>query len=155
MPEETSDSALKLIEVFPADAGGELFAASDEFTDSWWEPMDLDMASEHCFAAVVGDREIARILALERATGPDPDEWAIPVFGKTIQIELFEVARSARRSGFGTAVIEQLSSRYEGTWLMAFSEGADDFWGSLGWVCYRHPSDPGRQALFIRRPSRP
>jgi hypothetical protein len=38
--------------------------------------------------------------------------------------------------------VQLIADRYEATPLVAFSEGADDFWGSLGWARYVHRIEP-------------
>jgi hypothetical protein len=54
-----------------------------------------------------------------------------------------------RGRGIGHAVIDLLHNRYPDRQLVAFSEGADGFWSSLGWLRHLH-ADPEEASL--RRP---
>lgn len=68
-----------------------------------------------------------------------------------LKIMFIEVAISARRRRIGTQVVEGIVRRHPDRRLLAYSEGANDFWDSLsGWERFDHPS--GRhQPLFIAR----
>ena len=66
--------------------------------------------------------------------------------------QFIEVAIAARGRGGGTRVVRGLAERHPGRRLLAYSEGADGFWASLGWERFDHPE--GRpefhRALFIQ-----
>lgn len=94
--------------------------------------------------------EVARVQLDDRGSAneeythvprPGPEPW--------LKIMFIEVATSARRRCVGTRVVEGLVERHPDRRLLAYSEGANDFWGSLSdWERFDHPS--GRhQPLFI------
>jgi GNAT superfamily N-acetyltransferase len=57
-----------------------------------------------------------------------------PELGATaLEIQFMEVAASHRRQGIGAPVVERLEDEYPDRRLLALSEGADEFWASLGW----------------------
>ena len=64
---------------------------------------------------------------------------------------LFEVRDSFRRRGIGCIFAEILTNHYAPASLIAFSEDADEFWGSLGWArCQRNDGNSRCQALFVK-----
>ena len=78
---------------------------------------------------------------------------AVPEIGaERLEIQFIEVAIAARGRGVGTQVVRGLGERHPGRRLLAYSEGADGFWASLGWEQFDHPE--GRpefhRALFIQ-----
>ena len=78
---------------------------------------------------------------------------AVPAIGaERLEIQFIEVAMAARGRGVGTRVVRGLAERHPGRRLLAYSEGADGFWASLGWERFDHPE--GRpefhRALFIQ-----
>ena len=100
--------------------------------------------------------EVARVQLDDRGSAnqeytqvprPGPEPW--------LKIMFIEVATSARRRGIGYRVVEGLVERHPDRRLLAYSEGANDFWGSLSnWERFDHPS--GRhQPLFIAQARNP
>ncbi|MBM0232476.1 hypothetical protein JNW91_11735 [Micromonospora sp. STR1_7] len=127
------------------------FAENNAFSPSWWDYRSLDGDKSYTFLEVrQGGAEVARIEL-------DPDVMIdhylkTPELGNSaLEIELIEVAESQRRRGVGTKIIQGLVSRYPDRRLLAFSEGAEDFWASLGWTRYDHPEGPQlNRPLFIQ-----
>lgn len=54
----------------------------------------------------------------------------------TKEIWFFEIRRDLRRHHYGAAFARHLISHYSGFPLIAFSEGADEFWSGIGWHYY-------------------
>ncbi len=79
-----------------------------------------------------------------------PEEYVgVPSFGRDmLKIQLLEVAVDRRREGLGTRVVRSLGDVFPGLRFEAFSEGADEFWLSLGWDRFEH-RDGRHQSLFI------
>lgn len=124
------------------------------FDQFWWSdgPVYLDSDSVY-FKVVDCEREIARI----QLTG----NVEISHYGDTpllgslaYEIALFEVHADCRRQGLGTRAIKLLLERHRQYRFFAFSEGADEFWASLGWTRHLHgdqdDSDSWR-SLYIQR----
>ena len=80
-----------------------------------------------------------------RGYGIDPQLAAI-----ALEIVFIEVACAYRRQGVGTEIVQGLGVCHPDRRLVAFSEGADDFWASLGGRRYEHVTDPRfHRLLFI------
>lgn len=76
-----------------------------------------------------------------------------PVIGaERLEIQFIEVAIEARGRGIGTRVLQSLGKRHPDRRLLAYSEGADGFWTSLGWQRFDHPDGQPQldRALFIQ-----
>lgn len=59
------------------------------------------------------------------------------------------------RRGHGTEAGTLIADGYAGMSMVAFSEGADEFWGSQGWTCYEHAAEPADNLrMFVSRPDR-
>src|SRR6185437_15518000 len=78
------------------------------------------------------DDEVARV-HLENEV--EVDHYAdVPSLGASaLAIQFIEVHNNHRLRGIGHGVIDLLQNRYPDRRLVAFSEGADGFWSSLGW----------------------
>ncbi len=67
-----------------------------------------------------------------------------------LEIVFFEVACQYRRQGIGREIVQALCRRYPDRRLVAFSEGVDEFWESVG---QRHEHkgliEPRNRPLFI------
>jgi len=73
------------------------------------------------------------------------------IAAKALDIGFFEVSNARRRTGIGTDMVRGLEARHPDRILIAFSEGADDFWGSVGWRQYVHLTDPRfHRTLFTK-----
>lgn len=77
-----------------------------------------------------------------------------PLRDTALQIELLEVSEEFRLEGIGTEVARYLAEVHPERRLVAFSEGADEFWASLGWRCHKHRTDPERCQLLYIQPER-
>jgi GNAT superfamily N-acetyltransferase len=60
---------------------------------------------------------------------------------KALEIQFIEVSADCRRQGIATQIVRELERRHPERTLVAFSEQADDFWASLGWRRYDHPTE--------------
>ncbi|WP_197415503.1 GNAT family N-acetyltransferase [Mycobacterium sp. IS-1590] len=68
-----------------------------------------------------------------------------------LEIQFIEVSKQCRRQGIGTEIIRRLEADHPSRTLVAFSEEADEFWTSLRWRRYYHPTEPQfYRTLFIR-----
>lgn len=119
------------------------FSESDDFTGGWWDDEIYGYeASQHFYAFFMGQHEVARVeIEVQDDLNPEYRRPAHP--GPYAVIHFFEVSKDHRRRRHGTAATQLIVGRYRGTPLVAFSEDADEFWGSLGWARYEHADDPG------------
>lgn len=148
--------ALTLMRLKPVASAGVVFkpfSASDDFTDGWWDDFlygysSVDEVDEQFYAVFNGQDEVARIeVEIEDALGEEYPAPSVP--GPYAVIHFFEVSEEHRRRGYGTQVIRLIEQHYEGMPLVAFSEDADDFWGSLGWERHEHKTDPASRARYV------
>ncbi|MBQ1041456.1 hypothetical protein KBX03_02940 [Micromonospora sp. C72] len=124
------------------------------FNDRWWYNRPIYPSDTGVFLRVVeNDSEVARIHLIDDEV--DIDHYAdVPSVGASaLKIHLLEVRNGHRGRGIGRTAVPLLRKHYPDRRLMAFSEGADGFWSSLGWR--RHLcSDPemvsSYQPLFIQ-----
>ncbi|GAA1765299.1 hypothetical protein [Luedemannella helvata] len=123
------------------------------FTHQWWYNNPIHPGFRGVFLRVLeNDIEVARV---ELDNEVRIDHYAdVPSLGATaLEIQFIEVHSDHRRRGIGHAVIDLLRNRYPGRRLVAFSEGVDGFWSSLGWRRHLHanPEDaPYFRPLFIQ-----
>lgn len=111
------------------------------FTVGWWDDAWRfhHPGKRRWFQATAVGVEVGRV---EIESG-DGDDYYVgreilgedPILG----IEFIDVAETHRRRGVGTAIVRQLEDRFRGHRLVAFSEDADVFWRSLGWIRIEHP----------------
>jgi ribosomal protein S18 acetylase RimI-like enzyme len=136
--------------------GGEAFkpfSASDAFTDAWWdEALYGDEPGQHFYAFFDGQHEAARAeVEVQDALNPEYEHPGRP--GPYAVINFFEVVGDHHRRGYGTEAVRLLAGRYEGTPLVAYSVGADAFWGALGWEWHRYTGESSEDwSMFISRP---
>ena len=110
------------------------------FTERWWYGSPVYPDNESIFLrATDGNQEIARVhLGGEILLGP---YVGVPFVGaQTLEIKFIEVHYEWRLVGVGRVVVDLLRERFPHRRLVAFSEGADGFWGSesVGWHrCFR------------------
>jgi GNAT superfamily N-acetyltransferase len=90
--------------------------------------------------------EVARV-ELDNEVGIDHYADVPPLGATALEIQFIEVHDDHRGRGIGHAVIDLLHSRYPDRRLVAFSEGADGFWSSLGWRRHLH-ADPEEASFF-------
>lgn len=138
-------TALILMRLRPDTSGTVIykpFSESDDFTDGWWDDTIYGFEpTQHFYSFYEGQYEVARvevevqdILNAEYELPDSPSPYAV--------IHFFEVSEDPRRKGYGTEAVQLIADRYEAMPLVAFSEGADDFWGSLGWARCVHRTEP-------------
>lgn len=117
------------------------------FNHGWWYDRPVYPGSKSTFLRVLENNdEVARV---ELHNEFEIDHYAdVPPLGATaLEIQFIEVHDDHRGRGIGHAVIDLLRSRYPDRRLVAFSEGADGFWSSLGWRRHLH-ADPKRVPYF-------
>jgi GNAT superfamily N-acetyltransferase len=125
------------------------FDEHDGFTDRWWNrPMGDE--PECRFIQVLNDGvEVARVELDEKVYTAHYE--GAPNLGDTaLEIQFIEVSDKYRREGIGAAVVHRLAELHADRRLVAYSEGADDFWSKLGWRRYYHPGGPRWRTLFIQ-----
>lgn len=119
------------------------FSASDDYTDGWWDDTIYGFEpSQHFYSFYDGQHEVARVeIEVQDVLN---EEYELPAHpGPYAVIQFFEVSEDNRRKGYGTGAVQLIAERYEAMPLVvAFSEGADEFWGSLGWARYEHKTEP-------------
>lgn len=111
------------------------------FNGGWWYNNPVYPGSESIFLRVLENgTEVARV---ELDNEVDFEHYAnAPALGATaLEIQFIEVHIDHRGRGIGHEVIHLLHGRYPDRRLVAFSEGADSFWSSLGWSRHLH-ADP-------------
>lgn len=127
------------------------FDYSDEFDQFVWH--DSDKFDGHWYVdARLGETPVVRMELITGSFQGRLDHYVgVPPIGpEGVRIQLLEVAKSRRRSGFGQAAVEALLVRHGDKRFFALSE-ADGFWEALGWSGYLHPTDPDWcQKLFIQ-----
>ncbi|QOC89675.1 N-acetyltransferase [Micromonospora craniellae] len=117
------------------------------FNNLWWYGSPVYPHSKSVFLRVVeNNNEVARV-HLDNEV--EIDHYAdVPPLGATaLEIQFIEVHDDHRGCGIGRAVIGLLHNRYPDRRLVAFSEGADGFWSSLGWRRHLH-ADPEEASFF-------
>ena len=131
---------------------GGVFTHHEGFNPRWWSVYRDD--ARLTYVQVLHDgAEVARVL-LDEIVGIEYYADA-PALGATaLQIELLEVSEEFRLEGIGTEVVRHLAELHPERRLVAFSEGADDFWASLGWRCHKHRTDPDLCQLLYIHPER-
>lgn len=123
------------------------------FNDRWWCNDPVYPGSKSIFLRFLeNENEVARV---ELDNEVEINHYAdVPPFGATgLEIQFIEVHGDHRGLGIGHAVIDLLHNRYPDRRLVAFSEGADGFWSSLGWRRHLHadPEEaPYYRPLFIQ-----
>lgn len=68
-----------------------------------------------------------------------------------VEIQFIDVRSRYRLKGFGTKIIETLEDVFPSATLAAFSEAADGFWQSVGWLRI-DPQESMRRTLFLGPP---
>lgn len=118
------------------------FSSSDDFTDGWWDDAIYGFEpSQHYYSLYDGQHEVVRVEVEVQDTLAD--EYELPVHpGPYAVIHFFEVSEDHRRRGYGAEAVQLIDDRYEDMPLVAFSEDADLFWGSLGWSKFEHKTEP-------------
>ena len=109
------------------------------FTERWWhDPTDRvgddPLGGKEYLQFLVNGDEIGRA---EISDWQLSDAYVgIDENIATKQIWFFEIRQDSRRHGYGAEFAHHLIKRYPGIPLIAFSEGADEFWKGIGWHYY-------------------
>ena len=120
----------------------------DGFNATWWRPRTRGNFTH--LQVRRDDVEVARVL-LDDVVHIDFYADTPPLGATALQIELIEVSSEYRRQGIGREVVRRLAQLHPTRRLVAFSEGADEFWISLEWRRYERRDAPERsQLLFIQ-----
>jgi hypothetical protein len=137
--------------------------------EHWWDAAPY-LVEDPWYVQVLEDSvEVARVelaeeVGIEHCT-------AVPAIGaERLEIQFVEVAMAARGRRVGTWVVRGLAARHPGRRLVAYSEGADGFWTSLGFAvrssrgtriaaavvhpaaALTHRQPPAKAAGQVRRP---
>jgi GNAT superfamily N-acetyltransferase len=127
------------------------FDDSVEFTPDWWDhpPYGED---DPWYVRVLRDGdEVGRVKFHDRKMSLRSYGVDRLIATKALDVAFFEVSNACRRKGIGTEMVRGLEARHPDRILVAFSEGADDFWGSLDWRRYDHLTDPRfHRTLFVQ-----
>lgn len=117
------------------------------FTHGWWygRPVYPNSSRRFLHAYLDGD-EVARVELDERVS---IDHYAdVPdIEAMALEIQFIEVHAEHRLAGIGHAVVELLANQNPDRRLVAFSDGADGFWASLGWRRHLH-ADPDEARYY-------
>ena len=127
------------------------FDEHDGFTDRWWGgPMDDESRYEY-IQVLRDDAEVARV-KLDQTVGIAHYEGTPDLGDVALEIQFIEVSEKHRLQGIGAAVLHRLAELHPDRRLVAYSEGADDFWSRVGWQAYYHPEKrgPRPRTLFIQ-----
>ena len=128
------------------------FSTSDDFTDGWWDDTIYGFEpSQHFYSFYEGQHEVARVeVEIQDILN---EEYELPAHpGPYAVIHFFEVSEDHRRKAFGTEAVQLVADRYEALPLVAFSEGADHFWGFLGWARYEHRTEQDHsRPMYVSR----
>lgn len=118
------------------------FDEHDGYTEHWWNrPMGNEPESR--FIQVLSDGvEVARV-ELDEKVGIAHYEGTPDLGDVALEIQFIEVSDKYQRQGIGAAVVHRLAELHPHRRLVAYSEGADDFWSKLGWRPYYHPVERG------------
>lgn len=130
------------------------FPFGDEgFQDRWWHsdiaPVeDATLCGTHYAQLLLDGVEMGRAILTDWQLS---DSYiGIDTEVPTKEICFFEIRSTARRRGLGARFASLLREHYAGMPLAAFSEDADEFWRSIGWICYpRKDGDTNYRNLFI------
>lgn len=148
-------TALTLMRLTPDTSGPVIykpFSQSDDFTDGWWDDTIYGFEpTQHFYSFYEGPHEVARVeIEVQDSLN---EEYELPDSpGPYAVTHSFEVSEDHRRKGYGTEAVQLIADRYEAMPLVAFSEGADDFWGSLGWARYEHKTEPEHsRPMYVSR----
>jgi GNAT superfamily N-acetyltransferase len=122
--------------------------AVDYANPHWWNPLLYDTEHPWYVQVLEARTEVARV---ELKEDVDIEHYAnVPAIGsERLEIAFIEVAASECGRGIGTQVVRALERRHRDRRLLAYSEGADRFWGELGWKPFHHPDGDWR-TLFIQ-----
>lgn len=130
------------------------FQEHDGFTQQWWDHHSRYFLDNRVFLEAIHDGGVVARVELDQKVDPGHYVGAPPLGDYLLEIQFIEVHAAHRLRGLGTAVVEALARDYPSRRLVAFSEGADGFWASLGWTRHLHRSDrepsPRYRPLYVQ-----
>lgn len=104
------------------------------FTVGWWDRATrLTHIDTDRFSIFELDEEIARVEVDPDSRIALEDYVELEISMPVVNIEFFEIRADQHRRGHGRQAIAMLSDHYQGRDLIAFSEGADEFWAGVEW----------------------
>lgn len=131
------------------------FERSPDYRRDWWDdvPRNYLDGDIQFLSFRIDTHEVARArLLLNQFPLPG---YAVPrLASDLVTIDRLEVAGRHIMRGHGTRAVAAIVERYPGAGLLAYSEGADGFWGRrLGWERFEH-SEGTRSyfPLYVRAP---
>ncbi|WAE78300.1 GCN5 family acetyltransferase [Corynebacterium pseudotuberculosis] len=125
------------------------FQAVEGFTHRWWHGIAEDAPNRKEYIQFLIDGEEVGRAAVTNYSLP-AHYVGIGSEVTTKEIEFFEIRQDLRRRHYGAEFARHLISHYTGYPLIAFSEGADEFWAEIGWHYYpRKDGDPHYCKLFV------
>ena len=131
------------------------FQVVEGFDDRWWHDRAGRVGDD-----TLGGKEYIQFLADSVEVGrAEVTDWplsdsyiGVDSTVPTKEIWFFEIRHDLRRQHYGAEFARHLISHYAGYPLIAFSEGADEFWVGIGWHYYpRKDGDPHYRKLFVSR----
>lgn len=149
-------TSLTLMRLNPDTSGSVVykpFSESDDFSDEWWDDTIYGFEpTQHFYSFYDGQYEVVRVeVEIQDVLNEEYEQPAHP--GPYAVIHFFEVSEEHRRKGYGTEAVHLVADRYPGLPLVAFSQDADDFWGSLGWARYEHRTEPDfSRPMYVSQP---
>lgn len=119
--------------------------------EQWWDDVPYLVEDPWYVQVLEAGVELARV-ELDEEVGIEHYALVPEIGAERLEIQFIEVAMAARGRGVGTRAVRGLEERHPGRRLLAYSEGADGFWASLGWERFDHPEGHPEfhRALFIQ-----
>jgi GNAT superfamily N-acetyltransferase len=126
------------------------FSRDMSFEDSWWSGVawGYDDGETEFLSFQQGGVEVARAeLSLDKRPN---ENYHVPSAGRRfVQVEFFEVSEDHRGRGFGTRAMRAVAQRYAAQCILAYSEEADQFWSSLGWMRFQNLASRNYRPLYV------
>jgi GNAT superfamily N-acetyltransferase len=126
------------------------FSDDKSFEDSWWSGVAWGYGDGETefLSFQQGGVEVARAeLSLDKRPNED---YQVPSTGRRfVQVEFFEVSEDHRSRGVGTRAMRAVAQRYPAQCILAYSEEADEFWSSLGWIRFQNSSSRNYRPLYV------
>lgn len=118
--------------------------------EDWWRRLPNVDAHQHPLYSARMDRtEVARV-QLEKGLNFEHYRCAGLHHAGTLGIARIEVDSTLRTRGIGKAVVAAIATKFPHARLVAFSAGADGFWGdALQWERYDPEDGPGQGPMFV------
>ncbi|WP_020105065.1 GNAT family N-acetyltransferase [Nocardia sp. 348MFTsu5.1] len=117
------------------------FGNDEGFTRAWWSDRTWHQDPDPwCLEVQQDGVEVARV-ELDN-TDDVPYDVASWLGAEALEIVFIEVAEPFRRKGIASEAVQAIAALYLDRTLVAFSEGGDDFWSSLGWDRFDHADGP-------------